>query len=134
MGSTRHGVLALADRPHDRAFDDRTPACDRDRAELEQRHGVAVRGLNRQRAAASRDRAGERDGAGDGRADFGADGSSDVDSAMLAGRVLVIRERERPQNRSIGRPGPGGRGRNDDKGCDRNDREGEHALHGAPPS
>ena len=93
-----------------RPYSPRATATD---AELEQRHRVAVGGLDRQRAAASRDRAGERDGAGGGRADVGAGGSADVDSAVLAGRVLVLSEREWPQNRSVGGPGPGDRGRDD---------------------
>ena len=55
--------------------------------------------------------------------------------AVLAGRVLVRGERERPQHRSVGGPDPAGRDRDDDQGRDRSDdRDGEHAPHEVPPS
>jgi hypothetical protein len=129
------GVLARANLTDDGALGDGTAACDRDRAELEQRHGVAVGGLNRQRAPTRRDRPDERDGACCGSHDRIADARTDVDPAVLAGGVLVRSERERPQDRPVGRPGPACCDRDDDQGRDRtDDRGGEHAPHRIPPS
>ncbi|HYK07497.1 MAG TPA: hypothetical protein VEW11_06975 [Gaiellaceae bacterium] len=119
----------------DLALGDGGAACDGDRAELEHRDGVAVCGLDRQRAAACGDRAGERDDAGGRRANLVAGRGADVDAAVLAGLVLVARERERTQDRPIRRPDPAGRNRDDDQGRDRSDdRDEEHAPHRIPPS
>jgi hypothetical protein len=52
-------VRALADAADDRALGDGAPAGDLDRAELEERDGVAVRSLDRDDAAAARNRADE---------------------------------------------------------------------------
>jgi hypothetical protein len=131
----RDSVLARADVRHDRAFGDGAAAGDRDRAELEQRHGVAVCRLDRQRATAARDGTCERDGSGCRRPHRAACSGADVDPPVLAGRILVLGERERPQDRSVGGPDPACRGRDDDQGRDRSDdRDGEHASHEVPPS
>jgi hypothetical protein len=129
------GVVALADEADDRALRDRAAPDYRDRRKLEQRHRVSVGGLDRQRATAGRNGTRERDRAR-GRGVNGLAGCrADVDPAVLAGRVLVLREREGPQDRPRGRPGPAGRDRDDDQGRDRNDdRDGEHAPHELPPS
>ena len=134
----RHGgdrVLALADLADDAAFSDRAAARDGDRPELEQRHGVAVGRLDRQRAAAGRNGADERDDAGGGRPHGVAGSGADVDSTMLARCVLVRCERERAQERPVNRPGPAESTRDDDQRRDRcNDRDGEYAPHQTPPS
>jgi hypothetical protein len=131
----RDGVFARADLAHDLAFGDGAATRDRDRAELEQRHGVTVRRLDRQRASAGRDGACERDDAGCGRPHCAACGRADVDSPVLAYRIVVLGEREGPQDRPVGGPNPAGRGRDDDQGRDRSDdRDGEHAPHEVPPS
>jgi len=129
------GVLALPDLADDLALGQGGAARDCDSAELEQRDGVAVGRLDRHGAAAGGDRAGERHGSGGGRANRLADRSADVDAAMLAGLVLVARERERPQDGPVGRPGPAGCDRDDDQGRDRSDdRDEEYAPHRIPPS
>jgi hypothetical protein len=131
----RDGVLAVADLADDHAFSDRAAARDGDRPELEQRHGVAVGRLDRQRATAGRNGADEGDDAGGGSPNGVADGGADVDSTMLARSVLVRRERERAQERPVSRPGPADRHGDDDQSRDRcNDRDGEHAPHQTPPS
>ena len=135
MGHTGGGVLALADVADDRAFRDRAAGGDDGRAELEQRDRVAVGSQDRQCAAAARHRAGEGDRSRGRSAHRGADSLTDVDAAVLAGGIAVLGKGERPQDRSVGGPGPTGRDWNDDQGRDRSsDRDGEHAPHQAPPS
>ena len=130
MRRSGNGVLALAHLTDDRPLGDRAAARDADRAELEQRHCVPVRRLDRQGAPASGDGAGEGDRAGRRRADGTPGGRADVDASVLAGRVRVLRQCERPQDRTFGRPGPAGCDGNDDQGCDRSDdRDGEHEPH-----
>ena len=135
MWGGRDRVLARTDLADDRTFRDRASASDGDRAELEQCHGVAVDRLDRERAAAGRHGADEGDDAA-GRRPHGLAGrGADVDAAVLARRVLVGRERERAQERSVGGPGPAGRNGDDEKRRDRcNDRGGEDAPHRTPPS
>ena len=82
-------VIAVADLADDPSFSDRAAARDGDRSELEQRHGVAVGRLDRQRAAPGRNGADERDDACGRRPHGVAGGGADVDSTMLARRVLV---------------------------------------------
>ena len=135
MGHAREPVLARADLADDVPLGDGAAAGDGDRAELEQRHGVAVGAQDRQRAAAVGHRADERDDAGGRSAHGSADRLTDVDTAVLAGGVLVLREGERPQDGAGRRPGPAGRDRDEDQRRDRNDdRDGENAPHQLPPS
>ena len=94
-------------------------ALDARRAELEQRHGVAIVGRDRDRSAATRDEADERDGAGSGSADRAADLGTDVDAAVLAAGVGVVTEHKRAEDRPVERPRPGASGR----------RDGEHRQH-----
>jgi hypothetical protein len=83
-----------ADGADRRALRDRRVSRDGDRAEMEERHGVAVHRGDRERPAAMRCRAGERDdparGRGDGRPGRGAD----VDAAVLAAGVRVASKLE----------------------------------------
>jgi hypothetical protein len=135
MGHTGGGVLAVADLADDRSLRDHTAGRDDGRAELEQRDRVAVGSQDRDRAATARHRAREGDGSCGRGAHRRADRLTDVDAAVLAGGVAVLGQGERPQNRSVGRPGPSRRDRDDDQRRDRrSDRDGEHAPHRVPPS
>jgi len=58
---------------------------------------------------------GEGDDAGCRRMELGAGRAPDVDAAMLAARVRVGLEHERPQDRSLDGPRPPGRGRAQDE-------------------
>ncbi len=116
MRLQRDCVAALADDTDLCSLGDGRAALDPRRTELEHRHGVAILGCDRDRAAASGHRADEGDGPG-GRCDHNAAGrSSDVDAAVLASRVRVRTDGERPQHRPFGRPGPGERTRRRNQG------------------
>jgi hypothetical protein len=110
----RGGIGALADPPDEVALGHGRTARGVGRAELEQRHGVAVGGLDRQRPAAAGHGSDERDDAGCGGAHRVADRRPDVDATVLAGGVDVGAEGERPQHRPVDRPRPAGRRRNDE--------------------
>jgi hypothetical protein len=62
----------------------------RDRSEVQQRRRVAERRLDRDRLAAARDRADERDSAGGRRSHGRPVGRGDVDAPVLTGRVRVV--------------------------------------------
>jgi hypothetical protein len=105
------GRSARPDRPGNRALRDRIALVDRDRAEVAERHGIALGGLDGDRLAVGRHRAGERDGAGRRRQHVGTGRAGHVDAAMLACRIGVGRiEVEPPQHLARRRPGPGMRG------------------------
>jgi len=127
-----HRVGALAHVPHGRPLLDDRAANHVDRAELEQGHRIAVGGLDRQSATAVRNRAYERDRAGYRRDDLRADLCADVDAAVLPAGVGIAPERERTDDRTVDRPGPGTRGRDRDERRE-GDRGGEGATH-APPA
>ena len=110
------GVAALADHADLRSLRDRAAAHDARHPELEHRHGVAVAGGDRDRAAATGHEADEGDGAA-GRCEHGAAKlGRDVDASVLAGRVRVGTDGERPQHRPLGRPRPGERAGRGDQG------------------
>jgi hypothetical protein len=91
-------VAALADRPDLLGFRDSRADRDGERAEMEQRHAVAVGRLDRERASVSRERAGEPDRPG-GRSERRLAGRArDVDAPMLAGFVLARRSDEGSQH------------------------------------
>jgi hypothetical protein len=95
-----------------------------DRAEVEESDGVAVRRLDRERAAVSRQRSREPHGAGRRRQGRFARRAGDVDAAMLARFVLAWRHDERLQHRPRRGPTPGegrrgAREREPDGGCHR---------------
>ena len=125
-------VDALADDPDRGALDDRVAARDGRTAELQQRHRIPVRRLDRDRAAATGNGAGEGDGACDRREHLRADLGADVDAAVLSGGVRVRPEREGTQHRPVGRPRPGGGGRNREQER-QDDRAGAESPHRAPP-
>jgi hypothetical protein len=116
---------------------DRVALCDRGaprnrkRAEVRQGDGETGRGLDGDRPARCRHRAGERDGAGRRRVHLGACGSADVDAPMLPARVGVRRvEEERLQDWPIGGPRPRCRWRcEDERGKDRRECERTHRHH-----
>ncbi len=111
MRSRRDRVGALADVADDSALRDEAAAHATRRTELQQRHRIAVGGLDRQRPTAARDRADERDHprrrGKHGASELGAD----VDAAVLPARVVVRAERERSQDRPRRWPRPGARRR-----------------------
>ena len=128
--NVRHVVLqgaARTDGGDRRSFTHRVTPLRSRRAEMRQRHRVAVASLNRQRPTADRHRACERDNPRDRRQHRGSRGSADVDTAVLAGRVGVITELELLHHRPVGRPRPccGGR-REHEHGCDGRDQSSAH--------
>jgi hypothetical protein len=132
----RAGPLGVARRPDgaDRGalVDPGTPL-DRDRAEVDERDRVAVGGRDRHGEAV----AGQRPGEGDRalpRSAYGlARHARKVDAPMLAARVRVGPEAERPEHLARRRPGPrAGRRRGDHGGCGQEDRcspQRQHASH-----
>jgi hypothetical protein len=105
----RDGLLgrpARADGSNRVALGDGRPAPDGHGAEMEQRDGVAVRRLDRDRPPARRHGPGERDDAARRRDHRGAGRRADVDPAVEAARVWIGTEGERMQNRPLHRPGP----------------------------
>jgi hypothetical protein len=91
----RDRIPARADAADHRPFLDRLALRDQDLAELEQRDGVAVRGLDRDRLPSARQCPGERDGARRRGPHVGAGLAADVDAPVLATGVWVLAEHER---------------------------------------
>jgi hypothetical protein len=100
------GHPARADRANADALGDGRTALDGHGAEMEQRDGVAVRRLDRDRPPAGRHGPGERDDATRRRDDRGTGSRADVDAAVESARVWIGTEAERLQNRPLHRPGP----------------------------
>jgi len=126
-------LVGRADRPDDVAFRDRGALAHRRRAEVDERDGQAVAGLDRHREAVLRDGARERDAAGRRCADTLAKTAADVDSAVLAARVRVVAERESAQDRPFDGPAPcAPGGRDDERGDERREQGAPHRR--APPS
>jgi hypothetical protein len=117
-------VAALADGSDLRALRDDAAAHDARRRELEQRHGVAVVGRDRDCAAATGHEAGEGDGPTGGCDHRAAELHADVDATVLACRIWVGADGERTQHRPYGRPRPGERAGRRDQG-----REDDHGQH-----
>jgi hypothetical protein len=133
----RHGQLHNAARPDgsdEVALRDGRPAPHGGRAEMQERDRVAVLRLERNGSAAHGDGADEGDDSGR-RGEHGcARWSADVDPAMLARRIRIVSEQERPQNRSLHRPGPTqSRRRHGERSRDRNADE-QSNRHRAPSS
>jgi hypothetical protein len=103
-GLLRHS--ARADRANRVALGDGRPARDGDGAEMEQRDGVAVGRLDRDRPPACRHGPGERHDPARRRDDRGTRLRADVDSAVETARVRIGAEAECMQNRPLHRPGP----------------------------
>ncbi len=103
----RDRIGALTDHADDSALRDGAATQDARRCELQQRYRIAVRGLDRDGAAAAGDRADERDRARRRGEHSASNPGADVDAAMLPACIGVRAERERPQHRSLDRPHPG---------------------------
>jgi hypothetical protein len=104
-GHLRHA--ARPDRSDNGAFLDDDALEHADRAQVCERDGVAVGGLDRERLAARRHGARERDGSSGRRADGVArGGGAHVDPPVLAAGVRVFAERERAQHGPGSRPRP----------------------------
>jgi hypothetical protein len=125
----RHRVLGNAARPHDRdglAFGNDCAARDQGRAEVQERDGVAVGRLDRDRQTVRRDPADERDRAGGRSENRIAERTLDVDAAMLTRRQgVVLGEEEATQDRPVDRPRPRSCGGGDEEGARRQNRDEE---------
>jgi hypothetical protein len=107
------GRSARADCADHCTFRDGLTAPRVDRAEMSERDGIAVGGLDRHALAAYGNRPGKRDGSGRGRTNCLSRRGADVDATVLAGGVRVVAEREALHDRPLNRPCPcvgGGRG------------------------
>jgi hypothetical protein len=122
VGVGRDCVLARADRSHDVALGDGRPARDVDAPELKQRHRIAVRGADRDRAAAVWNGAGEADRARRRSPHRRPHGAADVDSPVLAAGVRVVAESESAEHGSVDWPRP----RSSSRRCDERDNRREH--------
>jgi hypothetical protein len=91
------------------ALGDRCAAADAERAEVDQRCGVSVAGLDRQRLPGGGHGPRERHGSGHGRDHHGPAGRPEVDAAMEARAVRIGVEAKRAQDRPLHRPGPAAR-------------------------
>ena len=101
------GRTARPDRPDHRAFRDGCVLPHGDRAEMCQRDRQAVGGVDRDRLAARRNRAGKTDDSRGGREHRSAGIAADVDSAVLAAGVWMRRiERESLQHWTAHGPRP----------------------------
>ena len=118
-------VAAGPDRPDGVSLRQGRAALDADRAEMEQRDGVAVLCLDRHGLATIRDRAREADRARGRRTYRRARLACDVDAPMLARGIGVAgAERECVQDRTVRRPGPGrGRGNEEERREDADDED-----------
>ena len=103
-------------------------------AEVEQRHGVPVRGQDRDAPPVRRHRPGERDGAGRGGPYRRAVCPGDVDPPVLAGRIRVRAERERAEHGAVRRPRPGASGAAQSERREPRRAEHEETVHKTPPS
>jgi hypothetical protein len=120
VGHRQLGLAAWADRANRHALCDRGAAPNRHGAEMQDGDRVAVLGLDRHGPAADGDGSCEGDDSGCRREHRRPRGRSDVDSAMLAGRVRIVAEQEGPQYRALHRPRPAeSRGRPRQRGGDR---------------
>ncbi len=107
-------VAARADRPDDVSFGDRRALPDDEGAEMRERDGVPVGGVDREGEPGTGDRPGEADTAGGRRKHGSAGVTTDVDAAVLAAVVRMLRvEDERPENRAGRGPCPGATSRGD---------------------
>ena len=121
VGLRHLGVAARTDRADDGALRDGCIARDGDRAEVRERHRVAVSGRDRDALPRRGHAAREGDAAGGGRKHRRAGVTADIHPAVLAGRVWVGRvEDERLQDGAGGGPRPGlARRREEERGEDR---------------
>jgi hypothetical protein len=126
------GIGARAGEGDDRPLGDGRATGDECGRELEERDGQPVGGLDRQAAAALRQRAGEGDDAGGGSAHLGAGDGADVDAAVVTGdRLGEDREEVGTEHGPVCRPRPAERGRSDGERRE-HDRGHEHSSHEPP--
>ena len=125
----RDAVAALADTAERVTLVDTRALGHGDLAELQQRHGVAVAGTDRHRAAALRHAPDERHRPGCRRRNDATDVGADVDAAMLAACVRVAAERERAQDGAVHGPAPRTRARCGHEREQRHEREHTSHLH-----
>ena len=114
-----HRVLGNAARPDDRdrlALGNDGAPRDQRRAEVQEGHGVALAGLDRDRQTVRRDPADKRHSAAGGSQDGIAERTLDVDAAMLAGRErVVLGEEKAAQDGAVDGPRPRARGGGEDE-------------------
>jgi hypothetical protein len=123
------GRSARSDRAHLRSFPHNLALADGDLAEVYERHGVPVYGLDRDDSPVRAHGAGERHDSSGGCPHGGGHLVSDVDASMLAARIGIVAEGEGLQHLSGRRPRPrvGGR-RQCDHGNGGSDYEAAHQL------
>jgi hypothetical protein len=96
--------------------------------EMDERHRVAVRSLNRHDFAVPGRRSCERDRSVRRRAHARAGLAGNVDAAVLAARVRIVSERKVTQDGAVGRPCPGTRvGRYEERKHESREQESAHA-------
>jgi hypothetical protein len=128
VGHVVLGVAAHADRSDDGSLADRRALRDGNRAEVGQRHRKAVGGEDAHRAPVTGNGAGEGHDPARRRSGGRALVSGDVDTAVLAARVRVTAEGERPQDSSLDRPRPRQRGAGQDEADERDGgTDGDHS-------
>jgi hypothetical protein len=128
----RLGVLQFptgADGRYRRAFGHAGAPLDCERPEVEERDGVPVRSLDRERPPTSWNRPCEGDCPRGGRAHRAAGGGADVDAAVLTTRVGVVAEIELSKHRPVHGPGPGERGLHADLEREEDRKQDDEALH-----
>jgi hypothetical protein len=112
-----------------RSLADVCTAGHRDRPEVQQRRRVAERRLDRDRLAAARNCADERDGPGGRRSHRDPSGRGDLDPPVLTGRVrVVLVEREAAYDRPVDRPGPGARRAGHRESAKQDEHDSEHCY------
>ncbi len=107
-------IAARTDRSDRGTLDDDLALLHDDRAEMQERDRVPVRGADGHRLPALRNRAGERDGPASGCLHCSAGLAGDVDATVLPTGIRIVTEDERAKHRAVGRPRPRpGLGRDD---------------------
>ncbi len=101
------GLTARAHGGDGRPLRDRVALANPNRAEMLQRHGVAVGRPDRERLAAFRHGACEGHRSGRRREHVGSEIAGDVDAAMLTARIGIASEDERAEDPPTDRPCPG---------------------------
>jgi hypothetical protein len=122
-------LAAGADLTDDNALGDLGRARDGNCSEMDERDGQAVGRLERERAAAARDRSGEAHRPGYRRPDRVAGVGADVEAAVLPRRVGVVTELEGSKHRPVDGPGPGECGRRAGLERDQDRKQGGYASH-----
>lgn len=100
------GLAARPDGAHDIALFNRRSGAHTDRAEVDERDGVAVGGANRQTEPLVRQLARERDDAQSRRPDVAGHRRRHVDPTVLAAGIRVVLCDERAQHGAVHGPGP----------------------------